>query len=152
MPKESTEELEQVFAEEAFVVEVQGLLHDIMVAKGISRAELARQMGVSRARITQLFSADCKNFTVRILARAMHALGEEPVLTTNDERLNIAGISQRELIASFAESGWETKGWQELPRFDDAEPCFGANDNIFGGLGEMRRRRSTVQFEEKAAA
>ena len=67
-----------VFAEEDFVVDVQIYLHQLMEEKGVSRSELARAMGVSRARITQIFSDDCKNFTVRLLARAAHALGEEP--------------------------------------------------------------------------
>lgn len=66
------------YAEEAFVVDVQSFLHQIMEEKGVSRAQLARAMGVSRARVTQVFSDECKNFTVRLLARAVHALGEAP--------------------------------------------------------------------------
>jgi predicted XRE-type DNA-binding protein len=74
-------EREAIFAEEAFVVDVQILLNQIMKEKGFSRADLARAMNVSRARITQIFSDDCKNFTVRLLARAMHAMGEVPEVT-----------------------------------------------------------------------
>lgn len=66
-----------VFAEESAVVEVQSLLHQLMEDKGWSRADLARAMDVSRARVTQIFSDECKNLTVRLLARAMTALGEE---------------------------------------------------------------------------
>ncbi|MNV48696.1 hypothetical protein D3C71_1406180 [compost metagenome] len=65
-----------VYAEEALVVDLQSLLHTVMVEKGITRAQLAEAMGVSKARISQLFSDDCTNFTVRILARALFALGE----------------------------------------------------------------------------
>jgi transcriptional regulator with XRE-family HTH domain len=74
-------EREAIFAEEAFVVDVQILLNQIMKEKGFSRADLARAMNVSRARITQIFSDDCKNFTVRLLARAMHAMDEVPEVT-----------------------------------------------------------------------
>lgn len=80
MANEIMNERDAIFAEEAFVVEVQGLLHQIMEEKGYSRADLARALNVSRARITQIFSDDCKNLTVRLLARAMHAMGESPEL------------------------------------------------------------------------
>ena len=79
MAQKSANEQERIFAEEAFVVEVQGLLHEIMQERDISRADLARAMGVSRPRISQIFSDECKNLTVRLLARVMHALGEQPV-------------------------------------------------------------------------
>lgn len=66
-----------VFAEEALVVDLQSLLHTVMVEKGFTRTQLASAMGVSKARVTQLFSDDCNNFTVRMLARALFALGEQ---------------------------------------------------------------------------
>lgn len=69
-----------IFAEEDFVVEAQTFLHNLMIEKGMSRSDLARAMGVSRARVSQIFSDECKNFTVRYLARATHALGEKPSL------------------------------------------------------------------------
>lgn len=83
MANQIANERDAIFAEEAFVVDVQILLNKIMKEKGLSRADLARSMNVSRARITQIFSDDCKNFTVRLLARAMHAMGESPELTCN---------------------------------------------------------------------
>lgn len=70
-----------IFAEEGFVVDAQIFLNELMLEKQISRADLAKAMGVSRARISQIFSDDCKNFTVRLLARAIHALGEEAFIT-----------------------------------------------------------------------
>lgn len=66
-----------VFAEEALVVDAQVLLHNLMEEKNVSRAELARRMGVSRPRVTQMLSDECTNFTVRLLARAAFALGEK---------------------------------------------------------------------------
>lgn len=69
-------------AEEAFVVDVQSFLHQLMIDKGFSRSQLADAMGVSRARISQLFSDECKNFTIRLLARAVHALGERAEICT----------------------------------------------------------------------
>lgn len=69
-------------AEEAFVVDVQSFLHQLMIDRGFSRSQLADAMGVSRARISQLFSDECRNFTIRLLARAVHALGERVELRT----------------------------------------------------------------------
>lgn len=78
-----------VFAEEALVVDVQSLLHHIMEKAGLSRADLARRMGVSRARVTQMFSDDCPNLTLRLVARAFHALGEVVELTCQAEREHV---------------------------------------------------------------
>jgi transcriptional regulator with XRE-family HTH domain len=67
-----------VAVEEGFVVDVQSFLAELMDARGVSRADLARAMGVSRGRVSQIFSDECTNLTVRLLARAVHALGEVP--------------------------------------------------------------------------
>src|SRR4051812_3202633 len=78
-------EQKRVFAEEAAVVNAQTLLHRVMERTGVSRADLARAMNVSRARVTQIFSDDCSNFTVRLLARALFALGEDLVFLTEQD-------------------------------------------------------------------
>lgn len=67
----------EIEAVEGFMVDVQVYLNEIMDAKKISRAELARRMGVSRARVSQMFTDD-SNLTIRMLARAAFHLGEEP--------------------------------------------------------------------------
>lgn len=65
-----------VFAEERLVAEIQSLLLEVMELKGINFADLAGRMGVSKARVSQIFS-DNQNFTLRVVAGAFHALGEE---------------------------------------------------------------------------
>lgn len=72
--------------EEGFVVDVQSFLQELMDARQMSRADLARAMGVSRGRITQIFSDECKNLTIRLLARAVHALGDEPEIDSSTTR------------------------------------------------------------------
>lgn len=74
------------FAEEALVVDVQALLHQIMEKAGLSRADLARRMKVSRARVTQMFSDDCPNMTLRFVARAFHSLGETVEITCESQK------------------------------------------------------------------
>lgn len=96
---------EVIRAEEVFVADAQLLLHEIMIAKGITRAQLAERLGISRARISQLFSSECTNFTVRMLARTMHALEEVPAVSCGwTERRDRASRSQKltDLIAVSA--------------------------------------------------
>lgn len=132
MANKFASEREAVFAEEAFVVDVQILLHQIMEKKGISRADLARAMNVSRPRITQIFSDECKNLTVRLLARAMHAMGESPELSCALQLDEIRGeleYKSRQLVSAAK---------NVIPMWDDEtganEGCWPANDNRMAGL------------------
>lgn len=75
----------ELFREEYFVSEIQARLSSIMDDKGISRAELARKLGVSRARVTQIFSDEANNFTIRLLFNVFSALEEEPIILTKQE-------------------------------------------------------------------
>ena len=93
-----------VEVEEGFVVDVQLFLHEMMVEKNVSRAELARRMNVSRGRITQLFSDDCKNFTIRLLAKAAHALGEVPTLDSSITRRRREAREEESQVAFIARS------------------------------------------------
>lgn len=73
------------FKEELFVAEAQARLQMLLEDRGVTRAELSRKLGVSRARVTQIFSDDAKNLTLRLLARSFIALGEEPVVLPKGE-------------------------------------------------------------------
>jgi transcriptional regulator with XRE-family HTH domain len=109
-----------VFAEEALVVDVQSLLETVMHEKGFTRSQLAAAMGVSRARISQLFSSDAKNFTVRLLARALHAMGERADVSCEGhrkERQRQRTVDMLKVGADF-EPGWDLS-W---------EPILAAND------------------------
>lgn len=113
------------YAEEAFVVDLQSVLHTLMEEKGVSRAQLASALGVSRARISQMFSSECKNLTARLLARTFHALGETPELTCEAHRV----MKRREkLFEALA-----------LPSFEANLPTWGhvldgLNDNEHGDI------------------
>lgn len=64
------------YAEEKLVAATQSILEDILREKGMSKTDLAKRMGVSKSRVSQIFS-DNQNFTFRLVANAFHALGEE---------------------------------------------------------------------------
>jgi transcriptional regulator with XRE-family HTH domain len=73
------------FGEEYFIAEVQTYLSEMMEEKGMTRAELARKLGVSRPRVTQMFSDEARNFTLRLLFRSFAALNEHPVLISQSD-------------------------------------------------------------------
>lgn len=75
----------EAFAEEYFVASIQSKLNEMLEEKGLNRSDLAERLGVSKGRVSQIFSDDCKNFTVRLLARAFIALDEKPALLTERE-------------------------------------------------------------------
>jgi transcriptional regulator with XRE-family HTH domain len=66
----------RVIAETDLIIDVQFLLQDVMAEKGVTRTELAKAAGISKARISQLFRAEA-NPTLRSLARLFHVLGED---------------------------------------------------------------------------
>jgi transcriptional regulator with XRE-family HTH domain len=146
MADASANERNSIFAEEAFVVEVQSLLHEIMEEKGISRADLARAMNVSRARITQLFSDECTNFTVRLLARAMYALEEIPTLgCISDSAEQLTDLEQSS-VNSVAKVEHVLPLWAETELIDMTDPSCPANDNIFAGLAHIRQPRASFRI------
>lgn len=87
-----------IIAEDALIVNVQFAIHNLLEAKGMSRAELARALGVSEARVSQLFDDNPKNLTLRTIARIFYVLGEEPQITcpTLQSIIPVKGIDQRE--------------------------------------------------------
>lgn len=127
-----------IFAEEALVVDAQGLLQELLIEKGLTRADLARAMGVSRARVSQLFSDECTNFTLRLWARALFAIGEEAVVSYagSDDCLDhfLAGRSEFPETEGVSRPGF----WNDLQSAEDKREHIHANDNLFGGLSSMR--------------
>jgi len=63
-----------VEAEEDLLIDFQFLVQDVLNSKGISKTELARRAGISKARLSQILSAEA-NPCVKTFARLFHALG-----------------------------------------------------------------------------
>lgn len=74
-PQNSEEE--EAFAIEALVFSVQIALQRAMQRRGVSNKDLAERLGMTPARVSQIFSAKGANLTLRTIARVQHALGEE---------------------------------------------------------------------------
>lgn len=68
---------EEAFAIEALVFSIQIALQRAMNRKGVSNKDLAERLGMSPARVSQIFSTNGPNLTLRTIARVAHALGED---------------------------------------------------------------------------
>lgn len=120
-----------VAVEEGFVVEVQSYLQELMNNAGISRSELARRMGVSRARVTQIFSDECTNLTIRLLAKAAHAMGEEPRVESDLTRRLRAAREDEDRQALIHRSGNVVPIWQDTDSTNPADvDCVGSDPRL----------------------
>jgi transcriptional regulator with XRE-family HTH domain len=108
-------------AQEDLVIATQYFLHDLMLERGVTRAELARRVGISKARLTQLFKPNA-NPTLRTLAELFHAIGEtvrvvpaceargygkgECIWTeeADTDEIRVRGFQDREAIAAFLDA------------------------------------------------
>ncbi|PWE26804.1 hypothetical protein C4N9_20425 [Pararhodobacter marinus] len=68
---------EEIFSIEALVFSTQVALQRAMNRKGVSNKELAEKLGMTPARVSQIFSSNGPNLTLKTIARIAHALGED---------------------------------------------------------------------------
>lgn len=139
-----------VYAEEALVVDLQSLLHTVMVEKGFTRAQLAAAMGVSKARVTQLFSDDCSNFTVRMLARALFALGEQLEVSCPTMRMAKARVEMIENLERMAFSSYGEAHWQIHANENERREISAAASGRTNGM--IARAMSRISDRERLAA
>lgn len=66
----------RLLAQEAAILEVTELICQLMEEQSVSRAELARRLGKSRAYVTQMLDGST-NLTIRTIADVLFALGAE---------------------------------------------------------------------------
>ena len=74
-------EMARLFAQEDLIEEAGELIAGAMGREDISKAELARRMGTSKAHITQLLSGS-RNMTLRTFADVMYAMDERVLVTS----------------------------------------------------------------------
>jgi len=68
---------EEDFATEALVFSTQVALQKAMNRKGVGKKELSERLGISPARVSQIFSSNGPNLTLKTTARIAHAIGED---------------------------------------------------------------------------
>lgn len=130
--KKNVETRDEIFAEEGFIADVQFAIHNLLEDKKMTRADLARALDISQARVSQMFGDAAKNLTLRTLARIFHALGEDIRVTS--PRLEEI-LYSHDTTQALAKAKWSDDRIIELIAFDrEARPSFGgfqfeSNDN-----------------------
>jgi transcriptional regulator with XRE-family HTH domain len=92
-------EFRKLLAIEGLVAEASETIAGLMDQRGVSKADLARSLGKSRAWVTQLLSGKA-NMTVRTLAEVVHALGAEVKLLAQAPAWKAAIKTQKRRVAA----------------------------------------------------
>ncbi|MEJ1087257.1 helix-turn-helix transcriptional regulator [Microbacterium sp. Mu-80] len=75
-------EYDATYAEESAMVDASELIARALEASGMSQADLARILGISRSEVTARLKGE-RNITVRKLAATLHALGATLTLASD---------------------------------------------------------------------
>lgn len=92
----NTSEFEQYLAQELLIESVTEKLLELMEREDVSKAELARRLGKSRAYITQILDGS-RNMTLRTVADVAHAIGFDVHLAEG------TGLGHRATLATVGE-------------------------------------------------
>ena len=114
-----------VAIEENALLDFQFAVIDAMAAAGVTKAELADRLGVSRARVSQMLDSEA-NPTIRVIARAMAVLGREvkfDVCDASTEAVDVADeqvednleVEETFTFLRAADSGWEVQQRRSAP-------------------------------------
>lgn len=95
------EVIDFVEAEEDLLIDFQFLLQDVLNSKGLSKTELAKRAGISKARLSQILGAEA-NPNLKTFARLFHALGVKVEPRLVSLRNKFASIPQQR-----SEGKWE---------------------------------------------
>ena len=139
-PWADTPEVRELEAEEGFVADLQGFLQELLNLKAMSRADLARALGVTPARVSQIFSDDC-NITVRQFAKTVHALGEQPTVECDATRATRATrqSTRRDELIGMADNVATMKRWTQTPQQteDELHECNGDDVRLDGVIMQL---------------
>ena len=72
---QAEESYEVIKAQEQLIVEVQTGISRALRERSLKQIDLAERLGVSQARVSQMFGEDAQNLTLRTLAKIYHVLG-----------------------------------------------------------------------------
>lgn len=123
------DEFELLVAEEEMIADCQMYIHLQMKEKGVTKADLARLLGVSKASVTQMLAPD-SNLTLRRVARVAALLGEKATICERRSRDQLG--DKYEVSEERGDRGqrWRAKEAAEFAELSFASSSStGANDN-----------------------
>ena len=109
-------EFRKLYAIEGLITEAGEFIARLMQEQGVTKAELARRLGKSRAYITQMLSGSA-NLTVRTLAEVAYALGAEVKL----EAVPVEGVVRQQAQAELRPPVWKVIDIRRPPTRADRE-------------------------------
>ncbi len=98
------DDYELILAQERLVVDVQVAIQQLLVKRGLRQGDLAALLGVSPARVSQMFGDEARNLTLRTLGRIFHVLGTRCVVREADDAAAVEGEMPDAAPAGFVET------------------------------------------------
>ena len=123
------DEFELLVAEEELIADCQMYIHLQMKEKSVSKADLARLLGVSKASVSQMLGPDA-NLTLRRLARVAALLGEKATIC--ERKPQSPAVTIFEAVEERNDRGerWRAREAIEFAELSFTSPnAAGANDN-----------------------
>ncbi|AMS30553.1 MAG TPA: hypothetical protein DIU09_10050 [Hyphomonadaceae bacterium] len=114
-------EYEMILAEERAIANVQAMAIRLLEEKKIRKAQLARELNVSEARISQIFGGDPSNLTIKKAAQLFFAMGEELVISCRKiDEMNARAEKRNRELASLSEVKLDSYGWIKSSQLEPA--------------------------------
>lgn len=88
------------------------LLNNKMESQKMSRTKLAKEIGVSKAYISEVLSGDLPNFTIDTMAKFMFAFGERISITS--EPIKIHHLDLGNLLLSSVKGDFQQPSYTEI--------------------------------------
>ncbi|WP_299303690.1 helix-turn-helix transcriptional regulator [uncultured Litoreibacter sp.] len=107
----------EAFAIEDMIFSIQIALQKAMRNNGVSQKMLAERLGYSAGRVSQIFSEEGANLTLKTVAKVAHAIGEEFEFV---QRLNEADTGIAEALSR--ENNRVATEWSEVIANDNLCP------------------------------
>jgi DNA-binding Xre family transcriptional regulator len=83
--QKTAQDREIALAEERFLLRTQVAIQKLLNNKDIKYRDLASRLGVSEARVSQMFGDEASNLTLRTIAKIFYHLNEKPLVVAQRE-------------------------------------------------------------------
>lgn len=115
----------EVYAIEELVFSIQLCLQKAMIENGISNKELAERLGMTPARVSQIFADKGPNLTLKTIGRIIHALGEDfefvKKVTAKKSTASVAEFPRAAVVSVNGASIWKERA---------ANDCYRSNERM----------------------